>query len=60
MPAPGDEYKHLELVKERAEPDLRCLSYTHDRDYKKYKTLPEGKEIYARKAWYPPQRLLDA
>jgi len=39
--------------KEEGPPDLRCLSYTHDRDYAAYKTLPQGAKP-GKRAWCPP------
>ena len=36
-------------------PDPQCLSYTHDVDYGQYKKYPEGKEGFAKTAWYPPE-----
>ena len=47
-------YRELSIPGETEEPDPQCLSYTHDRDFSKYKTLkPEQKE-FAKRAWYPP------
>ena len=39
---------------EGGEPDPRCLSYTHDRDYEQYKPLPPGAPVPSR-AWCPPE-----
>jgi len=39
---------------EASEPDLRCLSYTHDRDYGTFKTYPVGKRSqFFGKGWCP-------
>jgi len=35
-------------------PDVQCLSYTHDRDFSAYKTLPEGK-VWNKRPWCPPR-----
>ena len=43
--------------KEERQPDRICLSYTHDRDYTKYKSIPENiqkKNIHFH-GWCPPQ-----
>jgi len=44
--------------KESGEPDERCLSYTHDRDYAAYKPYPPGvrEKGLAQRAWCPPPR----
>ena len=40
--------------KEAGPPDRVCLSFTHDRDYDRYLSYPEGKESYKKTAWCPP------
>ena len=40
--------------KEAAAPDAECLSYTHDRDYLKYKSPPTMAHKMTRRAWCPP------
>jgi len=41
--------------KEQGPPDVRCLSYTHDRDYNAYKNYPPGvTKDNAQRAWCPP------
>ena len=49
--------RHMsEYSKEEREPDLVCLSYTHDRDYTKYKPLPENIKASNQQfhGWCPP------
>jgi len=41
-------------LKEAGPPDLECLSYTHDRDYLKYREPPQGHAKMTRRAWCPP------
>lgn len=40
--------------REAAPPDLVCLSYTHDRDYLKYKEKPTMHHTMTRRGWCPP------
>lgn len=40
-------------VKERDTPDLQCLSWTHDRDFVKFKKYPDGKNPASKD---PPER----
>lgn len=40
--------------REKAPPDPECLSYTHDRDYGRFKRYPPGKEDHRGKGWCPP------
>ena len=53
--------RHQPWEKEDAPPDPECLSYTHDRDYAKYKSFAKdakGKsraKLNAERAWCPPQ-----
>eukprot|EP00440_Ansanella_granifera_P032969 gb/GFBE01035763.1/.p1 GENE.gb/GFBE01035763.1/~~gb/GFBE01035763.1/.p1 ORF type:complete len:282 (+),score=56.65 gb/GFBE01035763.1/:1-846(+) len=40
--------------REKSPPDLRCLSYTHDRDYGHFKEYPPGKKSqYFGRGWCP-------
>ena len=39
---------------ESREPDPRCLSYTHDRDFGKFLDYPPGKENFRGGGWCPP------
>jgi len=39
---------------EKGEPSPVCLSYTHDRDYTNFKSLPEAALKQKRKPWCPP------
>ena len=39
-------YKWRDVPEETESPSLECVSYTHDRDYGKYKTYPPGKERF--------------
>ena len=41
-------------LKEAAPPDLRCLSYTHDRDYEAFLDVPKGRLRRDQAAWCPP------
>ena len=41
-------------LKEAAPPDLRCLSYTHDRDYEAFLDVPKGRRRREQAAWCPP------
>lgn len=40
--------------KEEGEPDPRCLSYTHDRDFGAFLDYPPGKEEFQGRGWCPP------
>merc|ERR1712048_401113 len=40
---------------EKKPPDPECLSYTHDRDYGRFKRYPPGKESFRGKGWCPPK-----
>lgn len=40
--------------KEEKPPDKVCLSYTHDRDYTHFKTIPESKRHLQFRPWCPP------
>jgi len=51
----SNEYKNPPYVAEGDDPDLRCLSYTHDRDFGAFKPYPEGKDHLANQAWCPPR-----
>ena len=48
-------YRWRDVPPETEPPDPQCLSYTHDVDYGRYKKYPEGKEGFAKTAWYPPE-----
>ena len=37
-----DDFLRAEYEQEKVAPDLRCLSYTHDRDYETFKEVPAG------------------
>jgi len=51
--APASKRKHK---RENAPPDPRCLSYTHDRDYGRFKEYPPGKrERFFGRGWCPQQ-----
>lgn len=39
---------------ESKEPDPRCLSYTHDRDFGEFLDYPPGKENFRGGGWCPP------
>ena len=41
-------------LKEAVPPDLRCLSYTHDRDYEAFLDVPKGRRRREQAAWCPP------
>lgn len=42
--------------KEASKPDERCVSYTHDRDFGRYKVWPTGKkERFMGRGWCPPR-----
>jgi len=48
-----DRMKYMaSYAAEGAAPDPQCLSYTHDRDFKFFKTPPEGQQL---RGWCPPQ-----
>ena len=40
--------------REAGPPDLVCLSYTHDRDFLRYKEKPSAHKSMTRRAWCPP------
>lgn len=43
-------------LKEASKPDERCVSYTHDRDFGRYKAWPPGKkERFMGRGWCPPR-----
>ncbi len=48
-------YTNRDYHKEEAEPDKRCLSYTHDRDYEAYQEVPKGRKRPERGGWCPPK-----
>jgi len=41
-------------LREEGEPDPRCLSYTHDRDFGAFLDYPPGKESFQGRGWCPP------
>merc|ERR1712232_1392494 len=51
----SDEYRKPRYDAESGPPDLECLSYTHDRDFGRYRAYPAGKEHLAANAWCPPR-----
>jgi hypothetical protein len=51
----SDAYKWRDVPEETEPPNVECLSYTHDRDYSAFQPYPEGKEVFAKNAWYPPR-----
>ena len=51
----SDAYRWRDVPEETEPPSLECLSYTHDRDYRAHLPYPEGKEGFAKTAWYPPR-----
>lgn len=51
-----DEYSDHSLYQQEAgAPDVRCLSFTHDRDIEKYSAYPEGKQQFRGQGWCPPE-----
>lgn len=42
-------------LREKGPPDPECLSYTHDRDYGRFKRYPSGKEEFRGRGWCPQQ-----
>ena len=53
--SPGATQHQKNFEKEEAAPDPRCVSYTHDRDYGKFKPYPAGKESFKQRGWCPPR-----
>lgn len=51
----SDAYRWREVPEEKEPPDPRCLSYTHDKDFARFKEYPPGKEGFRETAWYPPR-----
>ena len=49
-------YLNRDYRKEAGEPDRRCLSYTHDRDYEAYQDVPKGRKRPERGGWCPPKQ----
>jgi len=42
--------------REKGPPDIRCVSYSHDRDFGQFRTFPPGKEERHRgRGWCPPR-----
>lgn len=50
-----DLQQQKKYEKESGAPSLECLSYTHDRDYLKYKEKPAMHAKMTRRAWCPPE-----
>ena len=42
-------------LREEGEPDPRCLSYTHDRDFGQFLDYPPGKKQFKGGGWCPPE-----
>lgn len=42
-------------MRESRQPDPECLSYTHDRDYGRFKKYPPGKSKHKGGGWCPPR-----
>jgi hypothetical protein len=51
-----DDYQRAAYFKEEAPPDLRCLSYTHDRDYEAFQDVPKGRRRPEHGGWCPPKQ----
>jgi hypothetical protein len=55
----SEEYRTMQqqsvYEKEERAPDPVCLSFTHDRDYTKYKEIPESKKDMQFHPWCPPR-----
>lgn len=51
----SSEYRRPRYDAEDAPPDLECLSYTHDRDFGRFRPYPPGKAGLAAGAWCPPR-----
>lgn len=51
----SEAYRRPPYDAEVGQPDLACLSYTHDRDFGSFRAYPPGKESLASGAWCPPQ-----
>ena len=47
-------YQRPPYSKEAGPPEVECVSYTHDRDYGRFKKYPIGKESFRGKGWCPP------
>ncbi|CAK0797860.1 unnamed protein product [Prorocentrum cordatum] len=47
-------YQRPPYAKEAGPPDAECVSYTHDRDYGRFKEYPVGRESFRGKGWCPP------
>jgi len=41
------------ISREKAPPDPECLSYTHDKDFGRFKRYPPGKDHFRGKGWCP-------
>ena len=50
------QYRTQWYEREAASPDLRCVSYTHDRDWEAVSGAPRPEAKFARTAWCPPPR----
>lgn len=51
--SPAYTMRMYNYSKESGPPDPRCLSYTHDRDFRAYKDLPNG-ATPGKRPWCPP------
>lgn len=51
----SNEYRSPRYDVEGSPPDLECLSYTHDRDFGRFRPYPPGKANLAAAAWCPPR-----
>ena len=51
----GSTHHNRHYEEEANPPDPRCVSYTHDRDFGRYKPYPPGREQFHGRGWCPPQ-----
>ena len=51
-----EDYHNRPYSKEDGAPDVRCLSYTHDRDYEAFMDVPAGRHRPERGGWCPPRQ----
>mmetsp|Transcript_25810 Transcript_25810/g.47620 ORF Transcript_25810/g.47620 Transcript_25810/m.47620 type:complete len:406 (-) Transcript_25810:92-1309(-) len=49
------EFENPPYEPEEGPPDMKCLSYTHDRDFGAFKAYKRGQEELAARAWCPPK-----
>ena len=44
----SDAYRWREVPEEKEPPDPRCLSYTHDKDFARFKEYPPGRRGFGK------------